>query len=271
MQRKAVVVAGATGNAGFDDPIDDVLARFAFAPAERLPSVARALARAREGRVDLLLVPLESGELDTLAADLVPVGATLVVGTSAQLAPDLMLRAMRAGVNEFLTTPVSGDELAAAVQRHLRRSQSDTTGRLTVAVYSPKGGLGTTSVAINLAHHLASRPRANGAALVDFVVGGGDVAVMLNLRPSFDIGDLALKIDQLDAALLDSVLARVPGNVRVLAASERRRPRRASTGRQSVAILAQLRAGSAYTVIDCEHHLSDRTLAAMDAADAWYS
>jgi pilus assembly protein CpaE len=136
-----------------------------------------------------------------------------------------------------------------------------------VAVYSPKGGLGTTSVAINVAYNLAARGRGRGAALADLVVGGGDAAVMLNLRPAFDVGDLAVKIDQLDTALLESVLVETAGGMRVLAASERPETAETVDGQAAVAILAQLRASYPYTVIDCEHHLSDRTLAAMDAAD----
>jgi Flp pilus assembly CpaE family ATPase len=229
--------------------------------------VGRAAARAREPRRSGML-PVEGDgvDFDVLASQIAR-GQTLVVGTASTPAPDLILRAMRAGVHEFLLSPINGAEFASAVERLMRRMQSDTGDRLLVAVHSPKGGLGTTSVAINLAHQFAARTPGGKAGLADFVVGGGDVGVMLNLRPTFDVGDLALKIDQLDAALLDSVLVNAPGGVRVLAASDRPETAEHVDAQAAVAILGQMRAGFFYTVVDCEHHLSDRTLAAMDAAD----
>lgn len=265
MRRKAVVVVGAAGD---DVVVDEVFARYGFELAERVPSSAAALQRARDGRVDLLVVPLEGGgdDFDLLAAE-VARGKTLVIGTASSQAPDLILRAMRAGVHEFLVAPVNGAEFAAAVERLMRRMQSDAGDRLLVAVHSPKGGLGTTSVAINLAHQFAARAPGGKAALADFVVGGGDVSVMLNLRPTFDVSDLALKIDQLDAALLESVLVGAPNGVRVLAASDRPETAENVDAQAATAVLAQLRAAYFHTVVDCEHHLSDRTLAAMDGAD----
>jgi pilus assembly protein CpaE len=248
--------------------VDEVLARYGFEAAERVPTSSVALQLARESRVDLVMLPVEGDlvDFDVLASQIAR-GQTLVVGTASTPAPDLILRAMRAGVHEFLLSPINGAEFASAVERLMRRMQSDTGDRLLVAVHSPKGGLGTTSVAINLAHQFAARTPGGKAGLADFVVGGGDVGVMLNLRPTFDVGDLALKIDQLDAALLDSVLVNAPGGVRVLAASDRPETAEHVDAQAAVAILGQMRAGFFYTVVDCEHHLSDRTLAAMDAAD----
>jgi pilus assembly protein CpaE len=90
---------------------------------------------------------------------------------------------MRSGIHEFVHFPPDARDLTAAVDRLLQRSQTAAAQGLTVAVYSAKGGLGTTSVAINLAYGFARNDPKSRVALVDFVVAGGDVAVMLDLHP----------------------------------------------------------------------------------------
>jgi pilus assembly protein CpaE len=174
---------------------------------------------------------------------------------------------MRAGVHEFLVYPPTADDLAAAVDRMVRRSQPETGKRATFAVYSAKGGVGTTSVALNLAYALGRNEPGANVVLADFVVSGGDVAVMLDQRPSYDVGDLALKLGQVDGALLDSLLARTKSGVSVLPASERIETLELVDGNAATAIIKALRAHFSYTVVDCEHHPTDRTLTAFDAAD----
>jgi pilus assembly protein CpaE len=266
MRRSVVIVADSAGAA---EPADEILIRAGYAPPERVPTLGRALQRMRERSVDLLVVPLDGPEAAdlTLLASEVGRTSTMVIATAARSEPDLILRAMRAGVHEFLVAPPSAEELSGAVERLVRRVQAESTPRLTVAVYSAKGGLGTSTVAVNLAWQFATLGKGGRTALADFVVSGGDVGVMLNLKPTFDIGDVALKVSQLDSSLLESVLVSGPGGVRVLAASERPETLEMVDGNVANLVLSQLNAAYSYTVVDTEHHLTDRTLSALDAAD----
>jgi DNA-binding NarL/FixJ family response regulator len=149
MLRKAVIVAGAAGS---DEAVGAVLPRYAFAPAVTAPTLAQALVRVRAEQVDLLIVPLQASgnDIAALEREIPRLPGTFVIGTSPDADPSLILRAMRAGVHEFLVYPPSADDLAAAVDRMVRRSQPATGKRATFAVYSAKGGVGTTSVALNL-------------------------------------------------------------------------------------------------------------------------
>jgi len=267
MQRKAVIVAGA---AGPEAMVGGVLQRAGFSPALEVPTVAQALERLRDERVDLLVIPLQgpaAADLATLEREIARASQTFVLGTATTAEPDLILRAMRAGIHEFLVAPPSAEDLTRAVDRMLRRSRPEPSSRLAFAVYSAKGGLGTTSVALNLAFAFAQTVGAGRVALADYVVSGGDVGVMLNLRPSYDIGDLALKLAQLDASLLESFITRTPQGVAVLAASERPEALESVDGLAAGRILDELRTHFATTVVDCEHHPTDRTLTAMDAVD----
>jgi pilus assembly protein CpaE len=267
MQRKALIVAGA---AGPQDIANGVLLRFGFAPATSALSVSEAANLVRHEKFDLVVIPLQGLEHAELAAferEARRHASTFVVGTAAQTDSDLILRAMRSGVHEFLVYPPEPTELAAAVDRLLRRTHSEGKAGTTVAVFSAKGGLGTTSVAVNLAFGLA-KGRPNGrVALLDLVASGGDVRVMLNLRPTYDIGDLVKKMDQLDAELLHSMLTPCEGGVWVLPSAEDEEAVEGLDAPATTAVIENLRGQFAYTVVDCEHHMGERTLAALDIAD----
>jgi pilus assembly protein CpaE len=135
----------------------------------------------------------------------------MLIGTAPKADPDLILRGMRSGVQEFLVAPPDANDLAGALDRLVRRTTKETQRGLVVAVYSGKGGLGTTSVAINLAYGFAKNHADRRVALADFVMGGGDVRVLLNLKPAYDVGDLAVKMDRVDEELLFSVLSSTTG------------------------------------------------------------
>ena len=268
MQRRALVVGNAGGQ---DDSLNAVLQRFGFAPAVSVQSAAVAAARLRDEPVHLVIVPLDSTDpvdLATLDREVRRSDNTSIIGTATLANPDLILRAMRSGVHEFLVHPPDPKELAAAVDRLLRRGRSDGAGGgTTIAVFSPKGGVGTSTVAVNLAFALARVNPEGRVCVADFVVSGGDVGVLLNLKPSYDIGDLVAKVDRLDADLLYSLLAPASAGVWALASGDRPEALEAVDGGAASAILQKLRQHFAFTVVDCESHLSDRTLAALDAAD----
>jgi pilus assembly protein CpaE len=191
---------------------------------------------------------------------------TLVIGTDATADPQLILRAMRSGVHEFLVFPPDPVELSAATERLLRRGQAQGENGTVIAVYGAKGGVGTTSVAVNLAFALGARTR-NKVALADFVAVRGDCRIMLDLRPAYDLGDAVRKIDQLDAELLRSLLTQSTGNVWVLPAAEDEEMLERFGVDAATSVLQTLRAEFPLSVVDCENYVSERTLGALDAAD----
>jgi pilus assembly protein CpaE len=266
-QRKAIIVASA---AGPESEAQTVLQRFGFGRAAAVADLATLLRAMRDEHYDLVIVPLQvmgAVELATLEREVVRSGNTMVIGTAPQADPALILQAMRSGVQEFLVYPPNAQEFSAALDRLIRRGKTEVEQGMTLAVYSAKGGLGTTSIAVNLAFGLADANPNGRVALADFVVHGGDLRVMLNLSPAYDVGDLVARVERIDADLLSSILTPSTGGVWILPSSDRPEIAELVDSATATTLIAELKKHFAFSVLDCEHYLTDRTLAALDAAD----
>ena len=267
MARSALIVDGAAGS---DEIVTPVLARFGFAAATQQPSLDAALRTLQADHFDLVVVPLQemdSLQLAALEQHIRGGRAPFVIGTAPAADSELILRAMRAGIPEFLVWPPSAPDLTGAVDRLLRRSVAEHQRGQVFAVYSSKGGLGGTSLAVNLAWGFAKNAPQSRVAVADLVVNDGDVRVHLNLRPAYDMGDLVKKLDRIDADLLNSLLTPCSGGVWALPGPDSPELDEMLDASTTTSVIEHLRIHFGFTVLDCEHHLSERTLAAMDAAD----
>jgi pilus assembly protein CpaE len=122
-----------------------------------------------------------------------------------------ILQALRAGAKEFLTAPVVLEELLTALSR-LRTTRVTQDGTpspngqtnvqsLVVSVIGSRGGVGATSIAVNLGCNLAQDGVSN-VALVDLDLALGDADVALDLIPDYTLADVAMNIDRLDMTFL---------------------------------------------------------------------
>ena len=267
MARHALIVGKA---AGPDEHATEVLTRFGFTKIHRADDVAAAIEQLRQTHMDLVIVPLDGIADLQLAAferEIRRERFTAVIGTAPKQEPELMLRAMRAGIQEFLVSPPDPKDLAAAVDRLMRRTQTSVQRGEIIAVYSSKGGLGCSTIATNLAYGFAKNHPGARPALADLVVGAGDIRILLNMNPSYDLGDLVAKIDRVDAELLNSLLTPTSSGVWVLPAPDQPEADEQVDANTVSTIIQHLRQNFLFTVLDCEHQLNDRTLAALDAAD----
>ena len=149
--------------------------------------------------------------------------------------------------------------------RQAVESQTVTLGKV-LGVFSPKGGVGRTTVAVNLAL-AAAQLSDRKIVLVDGDLTFGDVGVMLNLPPSRTISDLIPYANQLDEELLDTILATHPSGLRVLLAPPKPELADLVTPEHMSLIVARLRELFDYVIVDTMVTLNDLTLAILDAAD----
>jgi pilus assembly protein CpaE len=145
--------------------------------------------------------------------------ATGVLLVAAKLDPALMLEAMRAGVNEFVTEPLAVADLQVALKRLVGNLAPAVQGDI-FAVIGAKGGVGATTVAVNAATALA-KAEPGSTLLVDLNVACGDAAVFLGAEPRFSVMDALENVQRLDAAFFSGLVVRTKSGLDLLGASGR--------------------------------------------------
>jgi pilus assembly protein CpaE len=216
--------------------------------------------------------------------------AVQVVILSVQSDQNYMRRAMLAGARDFLTKPPMGDELISAIRRAGAMAQTERSksaqihaaiptmnisgvvagfggpkGKI-VTVYSPKGGAGCTTIAVNLALTLHNED--TRVALVDGNLQFGDVAVFVNEQGKNTITDLAPRAEELDPEIVEEVMVKHSSSgLHILAAPSRPEFAEKVSSSQFSRVLEYLRQLYAYVVVDTSSYLTDITLAAIDVSD----
>jgi pilus assembly protein CpaE len=194
----------------------------ALAPSAGLRVVSsRELASHERGRSvpDVLVVDLRGqvGFPQDLAAFKRRNPRTGVVIVVPSLDPALMLAAMRAGVTEALPDPVSPGDLRAAVDR-LSGAEGPSGGRGKILAFmGAKGGVGNTTLAVNIAAVLSAGRRANVLMVDMHITGHGDAALFLGIEPRFSIVDALENVHRLDGTFLRSLVTTAKCGVDVLA------------------------------------------------------
>lgn len=187
--------------------------------------------------------------------------------------------ALRAGARDVLPPDAGDDEMHAVLVRARQSSaarrrtalavlaDSERRSRL-IAVASPKGGSGKTTVATNLAVGLA-RVAPQATVLVDLDLHFGDVATALGLVPEHDMADTLGAVTSGDALELKTYLTRHPAGLYVLGAPDSPIEADRITGVHVTQLLELLSAEFRYVVADTAPGLSEHTLAALEQAREW--
>jgi pilus assembly protein CpaE len=187
------------------------------APREGLSSLAHA------GAVQPAVLVVDLRDQTEFPAELALVKrqhpATSVLLVVPALDPKLMLEAMRAGVSEVVVHPVSESELHAAIKR-LVGSHTATVRGDVFAFIGAKGGVGTTTVAVNVASALA-KTGSDSTLLIDLNTVCGDASVFLGVEPRFSVVDALANVQRLDAAYFGGLVVRSKFGLELLGASSR--------------------------------------------------
>lgn len=188
---------------------------------------------------------------------------------SADRNPQTILRALRAGADEFLPLPLADPELLECLARVRRRmaAQEQTTpastGRI-LTVFSPQGGVGCTTLATNLAVSLATRR--HSVVIVDLVLQFGSVTSFLDLSPSFTIVDFAEKLERFDPMLLEGSLAEHVSGVRTLAEPFRAEDASRISATEVTRILDTLARSFEFVIVDMPKEIDDARFPALEKA-----
>ena len=247
---------------------------------------------AKRERPDVILMDINMPDMDGITATEIianTVPESPIIMMSVQGEQDYLRRSMLAGAREFLVKPFSADELVNAI-RHVheiekvkrqryqqsapsQQQQPSLTSMLQpdrgqiITFFSPKGGVGRTTISTNLAvalHQSTGKP----VVLVDGSLPFGDIAVILNMSPKAKtIADLVGSFEQVDAEVLESVLVQHSTGIKVLLAPPTPEAAELITGANIKKILETLREHYAFVVVDTWPSFQEQVLTMLDVAD----
>src|SRR5258706_3368594 len=225
---------------------------------------------------------------EKLAAE-VPTAAVIMM--SVQGEADYLRRSMLAGAREFLVKPFSSDELTASIRQVYSREQDKTSslararppvsndsgitssgaggenGGRVIAIFSPKGGVGRTTVAVTLAVAAATE-LGKSVVLMDGSFQFGDVGVLLNLNPkNKSIADLVPELEAGELESVDTFVINHSAGIRVLLAPPSPEMAELITPSGVKRVIEALRRRHDLVIVDCTSWFNETTLAILDAAD----
>jgi pilus assembly protein CpaE len=261
MNKPTVIILGA--DAQTEAAIRQVLRSVAAVSGEAAP-LDRALEvyRARPAHVAVVVVtPPMDAALRQVAA-LTGAGARVVV-VAPNKDPDLILGTMRAGAKEFVLDGDEAELRRAIVSQAPSMGSGNSSGEL-ITVFPTRGGVGATTVAVNLGGAL--QRRGNDTCLLDFDLYLGDVLSFLDLPGRYSISDALANRARLDRELLDTSLARHASGLRVLAQSGKVEDAETVRAADALAVVDLMRKHYRHLVVDGISGFDELSLAVLDAS-----
>jgi pilus assembly protein CpaE len=175
-----------------------------------------------------------------------------ILVTSSSTDGNLILRSMRSGAKEFLAQPLKAEEVAAALQRVARGrlgAGARDRGCKVFAVTGATGGVGSTSLAVNLGCALAADPE-NSVVLVDLDLCLGDADVFLDTIPEYTLTDVSQNVARLDLTLLKRSLTKHESGLYLLPRPVQLEDARLVTPEDMVRVLSLLKATFTHIIMD---------------------
>ena len=176
---------------------------------------------------------------------------------------------MRSGATEYLLRPVGETDLAFALQKLGQFFPTKPVSEVSVGniltVFSPKGGVGVTTIAINLALDIYEYTK-EPTVIVDLDLNAGDVTTFLNMKPHYTITDVTANINRLDKSFLQGVIAKHESGIFVLAEPQKVEEGVSISGAEINRVLSLLKTMFSYIIIDAET-VSERTTTAIKMSD----
>src|SRR6476620_535336 len=210
-----------------------------------------------DGQTDILT------GLDERAGVCDPGTRVIVIGSNADIAPYREL--VRRGVNDYVIGPVEVLDVVRSICSLFSASEAVTVGRM-IAVVGAKGGVGASTVAHNIAWHIA-RDVALDSVVIDLDLAFGTAGLDYNQDPIQGIANAVFSPDRLDTAVMDRLLSKCTEHLSLLAAPATLE-RVYDFGEQAFdAIFDTLRTTMPCIVLDVPHQWSGWTKRALIAAD----
>lgn len=192
--------------------------------------------------------------------------------TSHHSDPAVLVQAIRTGAKEFFSQPIDREEVRQALERfEERRGKSKgqapkKRGRI-IDVIGAKGGVGTTTIAVNLAVSLAKAGRFQSVALVDMNLLFGEMPLFLDIKPTYHWSEIVKSISRLDATFLMSILSKHSSGVYLLPSAGQLEGDAVANPEIIERLLHVMQNVFDFVVIDGGQHLDDISLKIFEMSD----
>jgi pilus assembly protein CpaE len=236
-------------------------------PATRMLPLDQAAVTLAQVSPDLVVVVLPSDPERVVSALAIlegRVGArVLAVGPASD--PKLVLRVLRGGVDDYLDESELEDELKTALIRwRAGRTGQAKAGRL-IALLAPSGGSGSSTLSVNVAAALAKVHERS--LLIDMKLHAGDLAALLDLRPTYSLADLCLNVKRIDRVFFERTLVRHSSGIHLLAPPRTLADVSHVTPEGVQQALTQAQAAFPYVVADLDHSFAEEQTVVLRQAD----
>ena len=176
--------------------------------------------------------------------------------TSSRKDPEVLLRALKTGVREYFPQPINSGEVIAALGKLKRNGGAEgavkaqkKNGRI-ISVFGSKGGVGATTIAVNLAVSLREEDGSKEILLMDMNPLLGDIHLFLDIKTYFSWADGARDIDRMDSTFLMNTLHKHPSGIHVLPAPSKPKGLEAATTETMTKLVDHLRSAFDFIVMD---------------------
>lgn len=195
---------------------------------------------------------------------------TILIMTAQKPKPELIIRAMRAGAKEFLMQPIKKDELVSAVKSVIQLEEQKPGAEISngkiISVLGVKGGVGTTTIATNIAAVLAKHPQKD-VILVDLNLQFSNSALFFNIKPKYSILDVQNNLEGIDPHLLKNTLPKDSSGVCLLTGPSQIEEAESIKSNHIEQILVLLKSIFDFIIIDTNSIIDEITIKALDEAD----
>ena len=197
-------------------------------------------------------------------------GKIFIAALASRHDSDFLLKVMRAGCSEVLRKPIEAPQLSEMLERQNKNllatlGHSRSAGKV-LSFFGCKGGVGTTTIAVNLAYTLTRQSKK--VLLIDNHAEFGHVCLYLGLDGNrYHFHELIRNVNRLDSELLRGFIAKHPSGLDVLSSPELHDPNRSINPDALERTIDFLRSEYDYLILDCETNLTEVNLAVMDSSD----
>lgn len=191
----------------------------------------------------------------------------LIIAMSNKTETSNIIKALRAGASEFLAKPLTQTGFSALLNDLVSVSDNEENACKIISTFSNKGGIGKTSIAVNLSVEIAQMTKEK-VALIDLNLQLGDVSTFMDLNPAFDIAYLVKNLDNMDDTTLVQSLTRYKNSsLYVIADPINIETSKEINAEQIQKLIARLKKIFSYIIIDIGTSIDAKTITALDLSN----